>query len=325
MTRQSQLRWAQVKIGVVVVSALAIFSLMILNLEEGMGLLSRKTTFRAMVDHTQGLKVGSPVRMNGVDVGNIHRIAIADQTPDVEVTFTVKQEVAPHIRTDASIHIRALGLLGDKFLEIQPGSASKPALPPNSIIVGKAGADITDLATGATETMEKVNAALDQIQQALAAITQGEGTTGKLVRDPELYDRSAQIVERLDRASEKSLYLLSKVERGDGTVGKLLTDQELYNRATLAVRELNDLTTKLNNQNGTLAKLADPELYAKLERLTAQGEHILGRVERGEGTMGRLVTSDELYERTDKLLMEMEQFLAEVKKNPTKYFKFSVF
>jgi phospholipid/cholesterol/gamma-HCH transport system substrate-binding protein len=324
MSRQD-ISWSQVKIGLLVVCALAILSYMILNLEEGMGLIQHKTTFRAMVDHTQGLKIGGPVRMNGVDIGNIHGIRISGQTAQVEIKFTVQREAAAHIKQDASIRIRALGLLGDKFLEIVPGSVDQPPLQPNSIIVGKNEPDVTDLASTASSTIDKVNAALEEIQAALKAITQGQGTTGKLVTDPELFDRSKQILEKMDRASDKGLALLDSVEKGEGTVGKLMTDKELYLRATTAVRDLQELTKRLNNQNGTLAKLADPDLYAKLDRLSSRGDLLLNKIERGEGTVGKLVTSDQLYERTDKLLTEIELFVAEVKKNPKKYFKLSVF
>ncbi|MFO0730225.1 MAG: hypothetical protein U0361_04380 [Nitrospiraceae bacterium] len=151
------------------------------------------------------------------------------------------------------------------------------------------------------------------------------GTTGKLVNDPELFDRSKEVLGKIDRASDKGLALLEKVEKGEGTVGKLMTDKDLYARAATAVRELQELTKKLNNQNGTLAKLADPDLYNKLDRLSNRGETLLAKIEHGEGTVGKLVTNDELYVRTDKLLTEIEQFVAEVKKNPKKYLKLSVF
>ncbi len=325
ITRRSQVGWAQVKIGIVVVLALLILVIMILRLEEGMGLVARKTTFHALVDHTQGLKIGGPVRMNGVDIGNIHNIAIAADSALVDIRFTVKTEVAQHIREDASIHIKALGLLGDKFLEIVPGDPSKPQLSPGSVITGHFGSDVTDLASGASITFDRVNAALEQIQQALTAVTQGQGTTGKLVQDPELFDRSKRVLENLDRASEKGLALVEKIERGQGTAGKLIADQELYARATQAVKELTDLVKKLNNEKGTLNKLTEPELYAKLESLASRGDNLLNKVERGQGTVGKLVTSDELYARADKLLTEVEEFVADVKKNPTRYFRFSVF
>lgn len=325
MTRRSQVGWAQVKIGLVVVLALMILVLMILRLEEGMGLVARKTTFHALVDHTQGLKIGGPVRMNGVDIGNIHDIAIAGESAQVDIKFAVKSDVARHIREDAAINIKALGLLGDKFLEIVPGSPERPQLSPGSVITGRSGPDVTDLTTGAALTIDRVNKTLERIQEALIAVTHGQGTTGKLINDPEIFDRSKEVLEKLDRASEKGVALLDKIEHGQGTVGKLITDGELYTRANQAVRELNDLAKKLNNERGTLNRLTGPDLYTKLDQLTARGEQILDRVERGEGTVGKLVTSDELYARTDKLLTEVEQFVAEVKKNPTKYFRFSVF
>ncbi len=325
MNRREQVTWAQVKIGLLVLLSIGFLAAMILNLEEGMGLVAHKARYRALVNHTQGLKVGSPVRMNGVDIGNVHKVAIAPDSPQVEITFTVKTEVAPHIREDASVNIRALGLLGDKFLEVIPGTSGRPPLAPGSVLVGNAELDIGSLAMSATVTIEKVNAALEEMQRALVAVTKGEGTTGKLVNDPELYDQSKLVLQKLDRASEKGIALLEKVERGEGTVGQLVTDKQLYARAIQAVKELQELTNRLNNQNGTLVKLADPSLYQKLDTLTSRGEALLNKIERGEGTVGKLVTSDELYARADKLLTEVEAFVAEVKKNPTKYFKFSVF
>ncbi len=200
MTRQSQVGWAQTKIGLLVVMGLVVLAFIILRLEEGMGLMARKSKFRALVDHTQGLKVGGPVRMNGVDIGNIHDIDISPDTALVEIKFTVKKEVAFLIREDASINIKALGLLGDKFLEIVPGHPEKPLLPPGSIIKGRSGSDITDLASGASMTMDKVNAALEQIQRALTAITQGQGTserhTHQNLTGPELYGKLHTLATR---------------------------------------------------------------------------------------------------------------------------------
>jgi phospholipid/cholesterol/gamma-HCH transport system substrate-binding protein len=329
MSRKGQLGWVQAKVGILVIIALAIFIVMVMNLEQGMGFLARSTKFRASVAHTQGLKVGGPVRMNGVDVGNVHQIAIAQdspqETPRVEITFSVKNTVVPLLREDTTVIIRPMGLLGDKFIEVMPGTPSKPALTPGSLIAGKAEADFTKLADDATITIENVNAAILEMQRILLTINKGQGTASKLLSDPALYDKSTKVLDNLQVASDKGVRLFNKVERGEGTIGQLVADKELYNRANQAVKELNALAEKLNNQNGTLVKLTDPALYKRLDNLTSRGEVLLRKVESGEGTMGKLVTQDELYNRADKLLTEVEEFVAEVKKNPTKYFKFSVF
>jgi phospholipid/cholesterol/gamma-HCH transport system substrate-binding protein len=325
MTRRTHLRWTELKVGLVVVLALGFLVFMILNLEEGMGLINRQTQFRALVDHTQGLKVGSPVRMNGVDVGNVHRIAIAPDSPKVEIAFTVDDVAAPHIREDGVVVIRPMGLLGDKFLEVLPGTQSKPVRQPGSLLTGKAEADLTALASDASVTFTEVNAAVRELQRVLAGINDGQGTASKLLTDPTLYDRSQRLLEKLETASDKGVSLLSKVEKGEGTIGQLVSDRELYNRANQALRDLTELTARLNDRNGTLRKLTDPALYARLDQMATRGEDLIGKVEKGQGTIGKLVTQDELYTRMDRVLTDIELLVADVKKNPTKYFKFSVF
>ncbi|HEV8540295.1 MAG TPA: MlaD family protein, partial [Nitrospiraceae bacterium] len=315
MSRTGQLGWTNAKVGILVIIALSIFVVMVMNLEQGMGLLARSTKFRAAVAHTQGLKVGGPVRMNGVDIGNVHQIAIPqgspNETPHVEITFTIKNRVVSHIKEDATVMIRPMGLLGDKFVEVLPGTPSKPPLAPGSLIAGKAEADFTKLADDATVTIENVNTAILEMQRILTTINQGQGTANKLLNDSALYDQSKKVMDNLETASEKGVKLLNKVERGEGTIGKLMTDKDLYNRANQAVKELTALGEKLNDQNGTLVKLTDPTLYKRLESLTSRGEQLLRKVESGEGTMGKLVTQDELYKRADKLLLEVEEFVAE--------------
>jgi len=325
MSRYAQLRWAEVKVGLLVLVALTMLVAMIMSLEEGVGLPGSQYTFRAVVPHTQSLKVGAPVRMNGVDIGNVRQISIAQDTPKVEITFSVNRDVAAHIREDATVSIRPMGLLGDKFLEILPGTPSRPPLAAGSLLVGQAETDFSGITAGASATIENLNSAIREIQQLLASISQGQGTASKLLTDPTLYNRSQRVIEKLEVASDKSIALLDKVDRGEGTIGRLVTDKEIYTRASQAVKDLTDLAARLNNRDGTLVKLTDPALYQRLDALTGRGEQLLNKVETGEGTLGKLVTRDELYTRADKLLTDVEALVDDVKKNPTRYFKFSVF
>lgn len=325
MQRYGQLKWSQVKIGLLVSVALTMMIITIMNMSHGLNFLSRQAELHAIVDHTQGLKIGGPVRLNGVDVGNVRTIGIAKDSNAVEILFAIQQSALAHLHEDASVTIRPLGLLGDKYLDLSPGSASKPSLPLNQVLHGRAEADLTGLASGAESTLERLNTAIGDLQRILTKVGEGQGTAGKLLSDADLYERSQRVMEKLETASDKSIGILSKVERGEGTLGQLVSNQDFYRRANQALNDLSQLASRLNNQDGTLAKLSDPTLYRRLDDLTTRGGQLLSKMQNGEGTIGKLVNQDELYIRSDKLLTELETLVADVKQHPGKYFKLSLF
>jgi len=326
MRSRAPVRWLQLKVGLVILAAVAGLLVAIMNLNEGMGLFGRRVTFRALVEDSRGIKVGAPVRLSGVDTGNIIHIAIDSSSGKVSLTFTVNNDIRPLLRRDASVLIRPMGLLGDKYLELLPGTPKEPPLPDGAVLTGQAESDITGVAGSATTTLENVNRSLKDLQTILTSLKEGKGTAGKLVSDPALYDHTMALLRKAETISDKTSQLLARIEHGEGTLGRLITDQAFYDRAAAAVDELQKVAALLNQPNGSLGRLArDPSLYQRLEGITTKSEALVGKIERGDGTLGKLVTQDQLYQRADRVLTEMEALLADVKKNPTRYFKFSVF
>ncbi len=326
MRPRAQVRWLQLKVGLVILAAVAGILVAIMNLNEGMGLFGGRATFRALVADSHGIKVGAPVRLNGVDTGNIIRIAIDSSSGKVSLTFTVNDDIRPLLRRDAAVLIRPMGLLGDKYLELLPGTLKELPLQDGAVLTGQAESDITGLADSATATLESVNRSLKDLQTILTGLKEGKGTAGKLVTDPDLYDHTSALLRKAEVLSDKTTQLLARIEKGEGTLGQLVMDRTFYDRATAAVDKLQKVAALLNQPNGSLGRLArDPSLYQRLEGITTKSEALVGKIERGDGTLGKLVTQDQLYQRADKVLTEMESLLTDVKKNPTKYFKFSVF
>ena len=326
MRPRAQVRWLQLKVGLVIIAAIAGILVAIMNLNEGMGLFRQQATFRALLDDSHGIKVGAPVRLNGVDTGNVIRITIDSSSGKVSLTFTINQDIVPLLRRDAAVLIRPMGLLGDKYLELLPGTPKEPPLQNGSVLTGQAESDITSLADSATVTLENVDRSLKDLQSILTGLKEGKGTAGKLVTDPALFDHTTTLLRKAEAVSDKATQLLARIEKGEGTLGQLVMDRAFYDRAAAAVDELQKVAALLNQPDGSLGRLArDPSLYQRLEGITKKSEVLVERIERGDGTLGKLVTQDQLYQRADKVLTEMETLLADVKKNPTKYFKFSVF
>lgn len=324
--RRTEMTWAQLKVGIVILLAIAGILYAIMNLNEGMGVFTSASAFRAYIDDSQGIKVGAPVRMSGVDIGNVKQVTIEPDKGQVAVHFTINDEMRPLLHSDAAVLIRPMGLLGDKYLDLLPGSPKQPPLPEGAVLSGHGETGIAGVAGSATNTLQNVDQTLRELQGILRNIKAGKGTAGKLVNDPALYNQTAQLIQKVDALTEKTSQLLAKVERGDGTLGKLMTDRTLYDRATAAVEEMQKLGALLNRPDGTLGKLArDPALYQRLEGVTAKGEAVVGKIERGDGTFGKLVNQDQLYKRADKVLSEVEGLITDIKKDPKRYFKFSVF
>ena len=327
MMRRTNTTWPQVKVGVVLILGVAAILYTVMNLNSGMGVFTAAATFQAALDDSQGIKVGAPVRISGVDVGNVKGVRIDPGKGKVVIEFTVNNDMRPLLHNDAALMIRPMGLLGDKYLDLLAGSPQQPPLPDGAILSGRGdAADITGVAGTATATLQNVDQTLRELQGILVSIKTGKGTAGKLVTDPALYEDTTRLLRKVDALTEKSGQLLSRIERGDGTFGKLMTDPALYDRATAAVSEMQKLGALLNHPDGTLGKLArDPALYNRLEGVATKSEALVGKIERGDGTVGKLVNQDQLYKRADKVLAEVEGLIADIKKDPKRYFKFSVF
>src|SRR5713226_5824168 len=164
---RTAMTWAQLKVGIVILLAIAGILFAIMNLNEGMGVFTPTATFRADLDDSQGLKVGAPVRMSGVDIGNVKQIAIEPRKGQVAVHFTINNEMRPLLHNDAAVLIRPMGLLGDKYLDLLPGSPSQPLLPDGAVLSGRGETDITGVAGSATSTLQNVDQTLRELQGIL--------------------------------------------------------------------------------------------------------------------------------------------------------------
>ena len=100
MMRRTEMTWAQLKVGTVIILAVAAVLYTIMNLHEGAGFFASASTFRAYLNDSQGIKVGAPVRMSGVDIGNVKQVAIEPGKGQVAIHFTINDEMRPLLHHD---------------------------------------------------------------------------------------------------------------------------------------------------------------------------------------------------------------------------------
>ncbi len=270
--------------------------------------LSSGARYTTAFQSANGLRVGDPVRLSGVDVGIITDLRLADQT--IEVDLRVNKAAA--IRADSVATIKFTSLLGANFIDLTFGTPSAPLLPPGSRIPSKEGADLNTIVAQAQELTSSLNKNqqkfFDQINKTLGAeegglkdtvtnlnglltdIRAGKGTLGRLVTDDSLYVELKGSFEQLNTITQK-------MARGEGTLGKLVTDETLYVRLSDTLDNLQQITKKVSGGEGTLGKLVtDDSLFVETKALATSLNAVMKKIESGEGTLGKLVMDDALYQ-----------------------------
>jgi len=335
MKRSVNITWAELKVGLVVMVGFVIFSLAILSFGTIRNFFLPRVLVEALFPNVKGLKQGAPVWLAGVEVGNVKEIRFptGSQTKGIQVIMEIDTAMREMIKTDSTASIRTQGLLGDQYIEIAMGSSTSP-LPPNTPLQGILPVDIKELVSGSSETLEEVSRFLksvsglttDQISKLIESLNalitrldKGSGTVGRLVNDPSLYNE----IKGLTVTTKE---LVKKLEESQGTVGKLVEDPELYNRISAAAGSFETFTKRLEKGEGTLGKAAsDPELYEHLNRAAERLDSLMAKLESGEGLAGQLIQDKELSKEMKTLVTDMRALVQDIKKNPKKYFKVSIF
>jgi phospholipid/cholesterol/gamma-HCH transport system substrate-binding protein len=236
-------------VGIFVVASLAALLAMVLIIAQQERLWEKHEEFRAIFKDVSGLKVGSEVRLAGVTVGNVKNITI-DPQGQIIVMFEVVGKYRNQIRRDSRATIGFQGLLGDKSLDLTPGSPEQPEVAAGGRVTSIEPFDITQIITKATPALEKVQKLLDNLADLSETMTKPGGGFSKSM------DELSQIV--------------TKINKGKGTVGQLLNDPVLYREAAQAVAHISKFTGDMEKSKGALGTLlSDPSFKTDLQQTMA--------------------------------------------------------
>jgi len=186
----------EVKVGIVVAIAIVIliFSAFIVKEGEVRGFRTKEYTIKVTFNFVGGLKETAPVRLAGVKVGQVEKIRfIQEPTTKVETTISLKEAI--RLRENAQFSITTVGLLGEKYIEITPGSLDATIVKPGATLIGKDAVDISKVFSSA-------GGAMQDLGNIISSVREGEGTVGKLVADEELYDNLNAMIKNLRELSE---------------------------------------------------------------------------------------------------------------------------
>jgi len=315
---KKQLQWSKLKVGLVITVAICTLFVTVFFAGGIENLLSPKVELRAQLQNAKGLRKGAPVWLSGIEVGSVKSISLNPEYGTI-ITLSVDKKDLKFLRKDSEASVLTMGLLGDKYVELSSGSSEAEPIKPGDMIKGSAMIDLKDAVEISVSSIKKMSDFINKLDNLVTKFEKGDGTAVKFLTDPEIYNNLRDISKNLSG-------VLHEIRDGQGTITMLLRDPSLYNRMLTATSSVEEFTLALNNRQGTLRQLAeDPALYENLNMASQQLSSILEKIEAGEGIAGDLITDKKLAGDLKDTVTEIRKLTKDIKDNPKKYFKFSLF
>lgn len=213
------------KVGIFVAIGIAICMAMVFQLKE-LKYAQQKYTIKVRFDFANGIEISAPVRVAGVQMGEVKDIQIArdEKGEKTVVDLYIWLDKKAKVERDAEAFINTLGLIGEKYVEILPGTPGSDAVKPNEMLVGRESVPMEkltekgyEIAVGLGDTIKHFN---------------------KLLGDPETQAAFKGTVLDLRKFMASANVVMDKVKSGEGTVGHLFMDDALYNELEAFVKDL---------------------------------------------------------------------------------------
>ena len=224
----------EIKVGLFVFIAFVLLAVMIFSISDFYTSQAQYTyPLRIRFNFVNGIDTGAPVRVAGVQVGEVRVIGVYrdESTQKAQVELGIRLSKDAVLEEDAVASINTLGLLGEKYLEINPGTPGKRTLQAGEILVGKDSVSTDKLMESTYKTVEELQEAVGSFNQVIGDPQTQEALKETLSNSKEA---TAQLTLFLTQANE----VMGKINRGEGTVGQLLAKDDLY-------RDLKALTEDL--------------------------------------------------------------------------------
>ena len=309
----------EVKVGALVLAALVALMAMVFLIGEKSNLFVRKNRYFVRFESVAGLASGSPVQLNGVNVGDVREIVLPRDVTRKLLTIwvSVDRRYRNRVRQDSRARIKTLGLLGDKYIEITSGSPTSEVVPNQGQILAAPATDVDMLIASGGDVVENVVAISYSLRNILGRMDAGEGVLGELTTDNESGRQAKQaLLTTLHSLAQVS----TKLDDGDGTLGTLINDPQVATRMTAALGRVESLLERMESGEGALPALLTDEasgrqvrdMVASLGRTAERLETLVGQLQEGDGLLGRLLTDDELSDSVGGNLEELLENLRQL-------------
>jgi len=345
--------WAQLRVGILALVALALVAVLIMLLSGENPLFRSSVPVYTYYGDAAAITSGAPVRLNGILVGKVGDVDLSndpDPNRTVRITLEIDEGFLPSIPVDSQTKLAQTSLLSARYVNIKRGM-SADTVQEGAELGSEITSELQDLFETGNTTLAALQSILKRVESLVIEIEDGQGTIGRFIRDPRLFDGLVDTVDEMNKLvvainnpnstigrliNEDTLYndfrgTISRVDMlldsvttdlnsGEGTLSKLLKDDSLHEEVRLAIADLRETLRLVNSGDGTIGKLMTTDtLHVRLEQTMSRLDTVLDHLNSGEGTMGQLLLNPQLYESLDGTMNEVHALMRDFRADPKKF------
>jgi phospholipid/cholesterol/gamma-HCH transport system substrate-binding protein len=281
-------------IGLIVSITIIVVIACILLLEKN-NFLESGISLNLVVQDAKGIKAGGSVLYQGLDVGSVQDTKLTPKGVLLKLELT-KVDSVPD---DSRFLITSTSIVGNQSVEIMPGK-SKTYLKDGEYITGQSSAGLSDLLKGGSQITDNANEVIKNIDTLT-----GNETKSKIIEVLNNMDESVRLIHRTIRSN------LNNINTAINNMKKITAD----NKAPI-----DSIISRLSQHSKKLSEAMD-----NTERITNNVDEIMKSVNSGNGTVGKLLMSDELYNKINTAVTDLDGLIKDIKTNPGRYVHVSVF
>lgn len=302
-------------LGLLFLAAIGILSYYTL-FKTDFSLFEEKQQITIYTENARGLRKGAPVLFAGVRWGKVDSVEPDLDRPlerRVEIQATLDRPI--RLFDDHAVQIEASSVLGGVQLGIDPGDPEAGEIDADEPLLAASQPDVL-AAVGEVinENREPLRNAIAGIETVVETLQGNTGTFGRLLNDEETANNLSNAIESIDQTFDNIAALTEELRGGQGTFGKLIYDTEVYDDINdfvgdldAAVADFRQLMTDAREGGGVLGTVVyDEEVAAQVKDIVASVKSATEKIDKGEGTVGRLINDDALIRQLEDTLAQFQ-------------------
>lgn len=277
------------------------------NFLNGTSLFKSENTLYAVYDQVEGLQSGTKVTVNGLTIGKVSSINFLPRTDKILVSFTVRNDLQFSKNSVAELY--EAGLIGGKSIAIIPVYDQETFLASGDTLRSRIKPGLTDVVGSEIAPLQKkldtVLSDADTLIGALNTILDDQAQSG------------------LNEAFANLSITVTNLNTISSDLSNILSSQGKNINTTL--ENLAETSDNLNQITDSLSRANLKGMITKFESTATNLNLVLSSINRGEGSLGKLIQDDALYNNLEASTKEVELLIKDLKEHPKRYVHFSLF